>query len=562
MALLFGAASCSSDYLDLQPISNESAEGIADNVSKMRAAIFGGFEKMNRQYSSYDYNYFIGEATLNTWYGDIPGQDFPSYLAARYYGNTWTNWNMFTSHRTYGAVMAWTYLYGLIGDVNYLLAADNAANADEIKGEYAFRLAQAYTLRAHGYIRLQQLYGPRWQDSMDGARHSVVLRTEMPDPANAAKDVSSTAAVMQQIYDDLDRAIELYELSGYDRDNMWETNESVAYGLYARAALLKEDWATAEKYAHLASESYNIMSAADYESGFAAPTSEWMWCSTSSYTSTYYWSFGVYWACNGAYTCMWGNYGAGAVDYMLYKQMQNTNDVRCELFYTPDKEGRALRAKFWNPDDCDAISLNINDSGSSFNNALQAYCDKMYDKIGKANNWIPPYSNDYQGYGTEISGTYIPFGAQFKFWGTDTYSTSSVCFMRASEMLLIEAEAACHNGNYSVAQDCLEKINKNRIAGYVKSTKTGDDLLAEVKLNRRWELWGEGFSWFDFKRWNEPIKRTLWESGNVNSGNWPTSCKEELGVSEYQGWVYPIPYTEIDYNDALTINVNNPDYGL
>lgn len=561
MALVFGAASCSNDYLDVQPVSNESSEQITDNVSKMRAAIFGAFEQMYSQYSGYrDYNFFNGESTVNMYYGEIPGQDLVSYIGIKRYGNTWVNWMMMTSNRTYGAVQAWMYYYGLISQANYLIGADTPANEEEIKGEYALRLAQAYTLRAHSYIRLHQVYGPRWQDSMNGARHSVVIRTEVPNPENSAKDVSSTNEVIKQIYDDLDRAIELYDLSGHDREYMWETNKSVAYGLYARAAILKEDWATAEDYAHKAAETYEVMSAADYESGFNAPTSEWMWCSTDSYTTVYYDSFGASWGCNGAYPCIWASYGAGAVDYTFYKQMQNTNDVRCELFYTPDKEGRALRAKFWNPDDCEAATMNIN--VNSIVPGIQAYCEQMYEKIGKDQRWVFPYTNDYYEGGHDIESTYIPFGAHFKFWGTDTYSSGAVCFMRSSEMLLIEAEAACHNGNFSVAQDCLEKINKNRITGYAKSTKTGDDLLAEVKLNRRWELWGEGFSWFDLKRWNEPLTRVTWEAANVNSGNWPESVTKTFDTTIYDGWVYPIPYTEIDYNDALGVDVNTVDYGL
>ncbi|MDE6338490.1 MAG: RagB/SusD family nutrient uptake outer membrane protein [Muribaculaceae bacterium] len=494
------------------------------------------------------------------WYGESMGQDYNNYFISGRYGNTWSNWQMFTSYRTYGAVMAWTYYYGLISQANNLIAADVPSN-EEIKGEYAFRLAQAYTLRAHAYIKLHSLYGPRWEDSSEGRRHSVVLRTSVPDPDNAAKDVSSTNEVLKQIYDDLDRAIELYDLSNFEREHMWETNESVAYGLYARAALLKNDWPNAEKYAHLASEGYDVMTADEYTSGFAEPTSEWMWATQDGYTALYYASFGAAWACNGAYPCIWGSYGAGAINYTFYKEMQNTNDARCELYYTPDKEGRALRSKFWNEEDCEAASMNIN-IGENLPAAIQRYCDKMYDKIGKANGWVFPYNNDFFEGGMETDGTFFPFGAQFKFWASGDYSSSAVCLMRSSEMLLVEAEAACHNEHYTVAQDCLEKINKNRISNYTKSTKTGDELLAEIKLNRRWELWGEGFNWFDFKRWNEPIERIAWKPGDLNSGNWQEAAAKSLAVDEYDGWVFSIPYSEIDYNDAIGIDVNNPDYGM
>ena len=563
LALVFGAASCSSDYLDVQPISQESAYTITENVSKVRASAYAAFGSMYSQYSSlYDYMWFNGEPWFMMWYGEAMGNDFNSYFAARQTGYNWTNWNHMDAYNTWGDLIAWDYCYGIVAQCNNLLAMKSIVEEKgDMKGEMAFRFAQAYTLRAHAYIRLHQMYGPRWEDSFDGKRHSVIIRTEFTDPANSAQPLSNTNEVLDFIYDDLDNAIALYEASNYDRTYEWEADLSVAYGLYARAALLKNDWQTAEKKAHLASEGYEVMSAQDYKSGFNTPTSEWMWCSQEGPTGVYYASFGASWACNGAYPCIWGSYGAGAVDYTFYKLVNNANDVRCELFYTPDKEGRALRTRFWNADAVEESTMNLN-QGEYFPAALQAFCDAKYKEIGEPNRWKFPYSGDYNNDDLEIGSTYIPFGAQFKFWGKDNYSSSQVCFMRASEMLLIEAEAACHNGNYSVAQDCLEKINKNRIAGYVKSTKTGDDLLAEVKLNRRWELWGEGFNWFDYKRWNEPISRDAWIAGDTQSGNWPDAYAKSFDLDVHYGWVWPIPQREVDYNDALVGNLDDPMYGI
>ncbi|MBD5329124.1 MAG: RagB/SusD family nutrient uptake outer membrane protein [Bacteroides sp.] len=553
VAMALAVTSCSNDYLDLEPVSNENSESIPDNVSKMRAAAYGTMESMYRQYSTlYDYMWFNGEPWYSIWFGESMGQDENNYFVAGNTGYGFTNWDHMSSYGTWGAYIAWVYPYGIVGQANYMIAGEERLEKEgELKEETAFRMAQAHTMRAHAYIRLHQMFGPRWVDSANGEVSSVILRSAAPD-ANQPSDmaVSSTNEVLKFIYDDLDRAIELYEISEFGRTYNWETDITVAYGLYARAALLKNDWVTAEKYAHLAAEEYEVMTASDYKSGFNSPNSEWMWSSQESATGLYYASFGASFACNGAYPCIWGNYGAGAVDYTLYKKMQNSNDVRCELFYTPDKEGRALRAKFWNSDDCSSSTMNLN-RGENFPARLQEFCKNIYSQIGEGKRWVFPYCGDYFENALEIYETYIPFGAQFKFWGTDNYAAGAFPFMRASEMLLIEAEAACHNGNYTVAQDNLEKINKNRISGYVKTSKTGDDLLEEVKLNRRWELWGEGFSWFDFKRWNEPIVRDAWEEDNLNSGNWPDSYAKKFEVTDFNNWVWPIPRLEVDYNKLV-----------
>jgi len=555
-------ASCSSDYLDLKPIGNEDAANIPSDVTTMRSATYGLMQNMYSQYSTlYDYLWFNGEPWFSMVYGEACGGDFNSYFIAAQTGYSMSNWSHMKNENSWGDDIIWKYLYGIVDQANTIISGEAIAEAKgELKGELAFRVAQAYTMRAHAYTRLQQCYANRWVDSKNGTRHSVVIRTEAPDPSKpTAKPVSSFREVQDLIYSDLNRALELFDLSEFDRTYMWETNKSVAYGLYARAALLEDNWTVAEDMAHKASQGFEIMSAADYKAGFASPTSEWMWCSQMGPTGLYYASFGASYACNGAYPCIWGNYGAGAVDYELYKKVQNTRDVRCSLFYTPDKVGRALRARFWNEDDCSGQTLNIN-VGDNFPAALQTFCDQKYEEIGKPNRWKFPYSGDYNKDAVLIYETYIPFGAQFKFWGTDSYASSQFPFMRASEMLLIEAEAACHNNHPAVAQDCLYRINSNRIEGYVKSTKTGDDLLAEVKLNRRWELWGEGFNWFDFKRWNEPIVRKAWEAGNMQSGNWPDSYADTFPVDEAQGWKWLIPRCEIDYNDDVTSAINRDNY--
>lgn len=175
---------------------------------------------------------------------------------------------------------------------------------------------------------------------------------------------------------------------------------------------------------------------------------------------------------------------------------------------------------------------------------------EMYNRVGAAKAWPWPYTNP--GYGQYYTkGTVVPFGGQFKFWSVDFYGSSSFPFMRATEMLLIEAEAACHNGDYATAQNNLEELNENRIEGYTKSTNTGDALLEEVKLNRRIELWGEGFNWFDLKRWGEPINRVSWKENDVDSNNIPASQAINFAPDYNNGWRWIIPRKETQYNTYI-----------
>lgn len=545
-------ASCSSDYLDLTPIGNLSAEEVATEPSALRSGAYGAMQSMYRQYATlYDYLWFNGEPWFNMVYGEAMGVDFNNYFISAQTRSGITNWSWIRKDSWPDAI-PWRYAYGIIAQCNNLLGGEaGIEEAGEMDGELAFRYAQLHAMRAYGYIRLHQLYGPRWADSNNGEVLSVIKRTA---PTTGTTDpelgYSTTNVILGFIYEDLDRAIELMELSEFDREYDWEVNLPIVYGLYARAALLKDDWKTAQEMAHNASEGFDIMTGDEYKAGFASPTSEWMWATMSDPTGIYYASFGASYACNGAYPILWGSYGAGGIDYTLYKQVQNSDDARCDLYFTPDKVSRAHRGLFWNSDNVSSASMNIN-LGGVLSEDFNKFAQERYAEVNQP-GWVFPYCDGddyYEGASTIGESTVAIFGAQFKFWGTDAYASSNYCLMRASEMKLIEAEAACNRGLYSVAQDCLYDVNSKRIKNYTKSSKTGDDLLDEIKLYRRFELLGEGFNWFDMKRWNQPFERIAWQPSDAQSGSYRESDAQSFSVTDMDGWKFPIPMSETDYND-------------
>src|SRR5690606_5331028 len=100
----------------------------------------------------------------------------------------------------------------------------------------------------------------------------------------------------------------------------------------------------------------------------------------------------------------------------------------------------------------------------------------------------------------------LPRYANVKFVD-DTFFEGDLLYMRAEEMVLIEAEAKAHSGDDPGAVQALYELMSKRDSAYTLSTSTGDTLLEEIRLNRRIELWGEGFAFFDMKRWNMPLTR-------------------------------------------------------
>lgn len=82
-----------------------------------------------------------------------------------------------------------------------------------------------------------------------------------------------------------------------------------------------------------------------------------------------------------------------------------------------------------------------------------------------------------------------------------------VPFMRLPEMMLIMAEGYARAGEPGKAAQALYPLASHRDPEYTLSTKTGENLIEEVMTQRRIELWGEGFRWFDLKRLNMDLDR-------------------------------------------------------
>lgn len=90
-------------------------------------------------------------------------------------------------------------------------------------------------------------------------------------------------------------------------------------------------------------------------------------------------------------------------------------------------------------------------------------------------------------------------------------------YFRAAEMMYNEAEAQYRLGNEQVVRALLEQTVKPYNADYT-CTKSGDSLWEELKAYRKFDLCNEGHSWFDLKRWGDPMVRKTWAEG----GSWAT----------------------------------------
>ena len=515
-----GLSSCSGDFLNTEPTAEAGITTVFENTDNAKYAVNGLARIMMNQYLGTQG--MCGEGCIKMWYGNYPGQDFYVNL------NGWAllinqnNHDTPTSSYTY---YPWFYYYQIIGNANTIV--ERIDGAEGTQEDRDFIKAQALTFRAYSFFMLTQLYCKRWVDSDNGNCPGLVLRL---DESMGDYPLTSLADAYERVYKDLDDAIALYKSSGKHResDEFFLPDIEVAYAIYARAALTRHDWSTASEYAKLARADYPLMSnKLLLSTGFctAKDNPEWIWGGYSATDQTlYYYSYHAYIAYNSNAGNV-RNYPK-CISKELFEQIP-ASDVRKQWWLDPTY---------------------VDDEGN-----VQTY--PYTASTGQAANSTQLAKNTRAAKPDLLSNASVYAYMQWKVRCNDTPGVGDLNFFRSSEMYLIEAEAQHMLGNDAAAQAALIALNKTsgRDPEYA-CDKTGDDLMNEIKLYRRIELWGEGFDWFDLKRW----KDTLVRHNAGEGGNFLATLAVTIEPQEKNEWRFMIPTRETDYNKAVSDGVITP----
>lgn len=512
--LALSSGSCSKDWLDTTPTGSVSPSNLFADMDAAEQTMNGIARLMAKQY--YSSQGFNGEGTIKLWMGEYPGQNYsrPQLTGWAAIMNQTYNERNTSSYDSFG----WFYYYRIINNANTIIENSEYLKASETRSPQ-FLVAQALTYRAYSYMMLVQLYAHRWCDTNGGNDKGVILRIDTSvDPMPLA----TLAECYAQIYADLDEAIRLYQsapIAGEKRNNLWDPDINVAYATYARAALNREDWSKAAEMAAKARQGYPLMTVAEYEGGFMYPNSEWIW---GEYGGTdqqlYYYSYQAYMAYNaGSSVCR--NY-RNCISKELIDKFPNT-DIRKNLFVYPEM--------FPEFDYTDTKVMNQQTGVIASKELIAAIDAKWPDKL-------PDAGSTYVLYEHRKIGCFAAPGVGY------------LNNFRSSEMVLIEAEAQCRLGNAAAAQALLVELNdkSGRQPGYT-CDKTGDALFEEIRNYRGLELWGEGFDWFDMKRWKLPIVRKSYAQG----GSFNEPMAVTIQPNEANQWTWVIPEDETAYNDLI-----------
>lgn len=140
----------------------------------------------------------------------------------------------------------------------------------------------------------------------------------------------------------------------------------------------------------------------------------------------------------------------------------------------------------------------------------------------------------------------LPEFANIKF-KDPTVDAGSYIYLRSSEMYYIEAEALARSGKEAAARQVLYEITITRDPAYVLSSKSGNNLIEEIILQKRIELWGEGCAWYDMKRLGVSLSR------DYIGSNHPAFGKFNIPAGDNK-FIFQIPQAEIDANPLIVQN--------
>ena len=399
--------------------------------------------------------------------------------------------------------------YNEIAAANEVISSYPADTDDQ---EAIYKIAQARAIRAFSYLNLAPYFQFGYAAGGAGLPCVPIVTETTENFTNNPR--ATVAQVYDLIVSDLTYAIE--NLEGYVRPDKSRIDQQVAYGLRARAYLNMEQWSLAAADAAKAVEGYTPASLSEVSVPFLYDIKEhnWIWAydmqtdvalqnpyATSSAWLRSFSGDGYSPACQ-VYACC---------NNLLYDAIPST-DIRKGWWVNSSLESPLLSSVTW-----DGVSGNAV-AGLEIDNIKLPFL---------------PYTN-------------VKFG-MFTTGGTN--NDEDWPFMRAEEMILIQAEGLVKSGQTAEGKQLLENCVQNYRDPSYSVAAGGRTLEDEIWFQRRVELWGEGFSNTDTRRLNKPLVRF---HGGIES-NVPAAFRFNMTAND-PWWLMRFTSSELNTNLGIVDN--------
>ena len=389
----------------------------------------------------------------------------------------------------------WLTLYTVISQANGIISLIDipATTADPASKSRPY-LGQAYALRAYSYMYLLQIFQNAFtgEPDADGSKINRDLPgIPLKNTANEEGGVTDNYSrrTVGAVLDEIERNLTLSValLDGWNRGGKYMINKNVAQGLLARYYLMVGNWDKAATTAKEARAGFATIGKNDLYKGFMDITSS---------------------------DWMWG------------------------FDHTPETETRY--ASFF------SHLSNITPGYAGLGYAPRAIDVRLYDQIPAEDYRKKWFNGKDKNPNQAQKGAQEPY-ANLKF-GFDGSWTMDYMYMRSAEMILIEAEALARQSKFTEATTVMHELLDSRFDEWEPGT---DVTIEDILLQRRIELWGEGFAYFDLKRLHRGIDRTYSGSNHRKPDG---TLKVDAGDVR---WTYQIPLREIQENTEISEEDNN-----
>jgi SusD family. len=395
------------------------------------------------------------------------------------------------------ALFFWTLQYTSIDHANNIIA--NIDIDEGSKQSLKHLKGQAYALRAYNYLNLVRQYQLTY--AKDANAKAIPIYTEPTTPNTDPNPLSTVNEIYELVIKDLTEAEKL--LPGFERTVKNRPDINVVYGLLARTYLTLEEWELAAEYASKARVGYPIMTPEQYTEGFNDVSNpEWIWGHPQTQTQN-----------------------IGGASYLAY--IETTP-------YTTDANGTNLYYGY-NSIIPDPYFVALFDDGDIRKSLFELASQ--------------PAEALYRHYRYK------------KFRNKYPHHDGHIVLMRSSEVLLIEAESKARLNNVGDAVGTLNELRRKRGLSDLSATDFDkESIIDEILLERRRELWGEGFRLYDILRLQTaPVRRETTETfvddeGRTVAvrGHWITKFPNGTDlVPNSKYYLFPIPLNEINNNPNL-----------
>lgn len=223
----------------------------------------------------------------------------------------------------------------------------------------------------------------------------------------------------------------------------------------------------------------------------------------------------------------------------LYSGFMDVDDPEVMWGFNHTTETQTTYASFF------SHMSNYSPGYSGIGQMIKCIDKNLYDQIPATDFRKGLFNTEAGNPNASQEGGKYPY-ASMKF-GYDSQWCQDYLYMRAAEMYLIKAEALARTGANAEAAAAMKPLMQKRDLGYTKNSVTVEDVL----LQRRIELWGEGFVYFD-------MRRNALDCIRVYEGsNHPEWARKNYPAHD-ASWNYMIPQREVQENQWIEEEDQNP----